>query len=48
MGHFGRITSLANLPNEKTLTSYVRKAAELNEKGVAGAVAGPAKKRNRR
>ena len=34
MGHFGRITSLANLPNEKTLTSYVRKAAELNEKGV--------------
>jgi len=34
MGHFGRITSLADLPNEKTLTSYVRKAAELNEKGV--------------
>ena len=34
MGHFGRITSLANLPNEKTLTSYVRKAAELNENGV--------------
>jgi uncharacterized protein YdeI (YjbR/CyaY-like superfamily) len=34
MGHFGRITSLADLPNERTLTSYVRKAAELNEKGV--------------
>ena len=34
MGHFGRITSLADLPNEKTLISYVRKAARLNEKGV--------------
>ena len=34
MGHFGRITSLADLPNEKTLINYVRKAARLNEKGV--------------
>jgi uncharacterized protein YdeI (YjbR/CyaY-like superfamily) len=34
MGQFGRITSLADLPDEKTLISYVRKAAELNEAGV--------------
>ena len=35
MGHFGRITSRADLPNDKTLLGYVRKAAELNEKGVS-------------
>ena len=34
MGHFGRITSLKDLPSEGKLTGYVRKAAELNEKGV--------------
>ncbi len=34
MGHFGRITSLADLPSEKILIGYVRKAAELNERGV--------------
>ena len=34
MGHFGRITSLDDLPSEKTLIGYVRKAAELNEKGI--------------
>jgi uncharacterized protein YdeI (YjbR/CyaY-like superfamily) len=34
MGHFGRITSISDLPNAKTLTGYVRKAAELNEAGV--------------
>jgi uncharacterized protein YdeI (YjbR/CyaY-like superfamily) len=34
MGHFGRITSVGDLPNEKTLIGYVRKAAELNEKGI--------------
>jgi uncharacterized protein YdeI (YjbR/CyaY-like superfamily) len=34
MGHFGRITSLDDLPGEKTLVGYVRKAAELNEKGI--------------
>jgi uncharacterized protein YdeI (YjbR/CyaY-like superfamily) len=35
MGQFGRITSLQDLPDEKTLLGYVRKAAELNERGVA-------------
>ncbi len=34
MGHFGRITSLADLPNEKILIGYVCKAAELNETRV--------------
>jgi uncharacterized protein YdeI (YjbR/CyaY-like superfamily) len=34
MGHFGRITSLADLPPEKTLIGYVRKAADLNDAGV--------------
>src|SRR3989454_8109535 len=34
MGHFGRITSISDLPNEKELIRYVRKAAELNEAGV--------------
>src|SRR5438045_1206954 len=34
MGHFGRITSIADLPNEKKLIGFVRKAAELNEAGV--------------
>jgi uncharacterized protein YdeI (YjbR/CyaY-like superfamily) len=34
MGHFGRITSISDLPNEKTLIDYVRKAAALNEAGI--------------
>ena len=34
MGHFGRITKLSDLPNEKRLIGYVRKAALLNEAGI--------------
>jgi uncharacterized protein YdeI (YjbR/CyaY-like superfamily) len=34
MGHFGRITKVSDLSDEKTLIGYVRKAAELNEAGV--------------
>jgi uncharacterized protein YdeI (YjbR/CyaY-like superfamily) len=34
MGHFGRITSIADLPAEEMLLSYVRKAAALNEAGM--------------
>jgi uncharacterized protein YdeI (YjbR/CyaY-like superfamily) len=34
MGHFGRITSLADLPPERTLVRIVKKAAALNEQGV--------------
>src|SRR6188474_1757893 len=34
MGHFGRITSLDDLPSDKVLTRYIRKAVELNEAGI--------------
>ena len=34
MGHFGRITKISDLPDEKTLIGYVRKATTLNEAGV--------------
>lgn len=38
MGHFGRITSLADLPPEKTLIGYVQKAADLNEAGTKSTI----------
>jgi uncharacterized protein YdeI (YjbR/CyaY-like superfamily) len=34
MGQLGRITSIEDLPSERTLTSYVKKAAKLNDEGV--------------
>jgi uncharacterized protein YdeI (YjbR/CyaY-like superfamily) len=34
MGSFGSITSLADLPSEKRLIGYVKKAAALNEAGI--------------
>ena len=34
MGHFGRITSLDDLPADKTLIAYVKKAAALNDAAV--------------
>jgi len=34
MGQFGRITSIADLPNEKLLAGYLRKAVELNDAGT--------------
>ena len=34
MGSFGSIKSLADLPREKTLIGYVKKAAALNEAGI--------------
>jgi len=34
MGHFGRITSLKDLPPEKRFIEYVRKAATLNKQGI--------------
>ena len=34
MGSFGCIKSLADLPDEKTLIGYVKKAAALNEAGI--------------
>jgi uncharacterized protein YdeI (YjbR/CyaY-like superfamily) len=38
MGHFGRITSLKDLPSSKVLLSYIKEAAKLNEDGVKLAV----------
>jgi uncharacterized protein YdeI (YjbR/CyaY-like superfamily) len=34
MGQFGRITSLKDLPAEKVLLGYIRKAVTLNEAGI--------------
>src|ERR1041385_5200657 len=34
MGHFGRLTSVNDLPNDKQLIGYIKKAAQLNERGV--------------
>lgn len=34
MGHFGRIRSIKDLPSDKKLAGYIKKAAELNERGV--------------
>jgi uncharacterized protein YdeI (YjbR/CyaY-like superfamily) len=34
MGHFGRITSVRDLPSDRVLTGYVKKAAKLNDAGV--------------
>ena len=34
MGHFGRLTSLADLPGDKLLIGYIKKAVKLNEAGV--------------
>ena len=34
MGQFGRITSIADLPAERVLLGYIRKAVELNDAGV--------------
>jgi uncharacterized protein YdeI (YjbR/CyaY-like superfamily) len=34
MGHFGRITSLKDLPDDKELIALIKKAAALNESGV--------------
>jgi hypothetical protein len=34
MGQFGRLTKLSDLPPRKTLASYVKKAAALNDEGV--------------
>jgi len=33
-GHFRRITSMADLPGDATLTSWIKKAAALNEAGI--------------
>jgi uncharacterized protein YdeI (YjbR/CyaY-like superfamily) len=34
MGHFGRITANSDLPSDRTLTAFIKKAARLNDEGV--------------
>jgi uncharacterized protein YdeI (YjbR/CyaY-like superfamily) len=34
MGHFGRLMSIKDLPGDKEMIGYIKKAAELNERGV--------------
>jgi hypothetical protein len=34
MGHFGRVTSMKDLPSKRVLVEYVRKAAQLNDQGI--------------
>lgn len=34
MGHFGRITALSDLPEDRVIIGYVKKAARLNAQGV--------------
>ncbi len=34
MGHFGKITSLKDLPSDKILIKYIQEAMVLNEKGI--------------
>jgi uncharacterized protein YdeI (YjbR/CyaY-like superfamily) len=38
-GHFGRITALADLPPDKELLRFIKKAVEVNESGVKRAIA---------
>lgn len=47
MGSFGRITSLEDLPSDKTVVGYLERAAQLNDEGVkvARKAAGSAKPR---
>jgi uncharacterized protein YdeI (YjbR/CyaY-like superfamily) len=46
MGHFGRITSLSDLPADKQMLAMIKKAAELNESGAKRPAAPrPAEKR---
>ena len=35
MGHFGRITSIKDLPSKKILAGYIKQAMKLNDDGVA-------------
>ena len=37
MGHLGRITSLKDLPSDRALSGYLKKAARLNDEGVQSA-----------
>jgi uncharacterized protein YdeI (YjbR/CyaY-like superfamily) len=45
MRQFGRITALSDLPNEKVLIGYIKKAVELNDAGVKKSPLKPKPKR---
>ena len=47
MGNFGKIMSLDDLPDDKKLIGYVRKAARLNETGAKSPARSKSKKRTR-
>jgi len=34
MGHYGKITSLKNLPSDKKIIAHIKEAMKLNEKGI--------------
>src|SRR5262249_54027805 len=44
MGQFGRITKIADLPSEKILSGYIKKAMQLNESGEKAPRAAPKQK----
>jgi uncharacterized protein YdeI (YjbR/CyaY-like superfamily) len=44
-GQFGRLTSVADLPTDRTLERYIKKAARLNDAGVAAPRRAPAPKK---
>ena len=44
MGHFGRITALGDLPDDKTLIAYVKRAVELKDSGAKQAKSAAPKK----
>ena len=44
MGHLGRITSLKDLPSDKKMIAWIKKAMKLNEQGIKVAKPKPAEK----
>lgn len=34
MGHFGKITSIKDLPSDKKIIGYIKEAMKLNDKGI--------------
>lgn len=44
MGHFGKITTIDDLPADKIIISYIKEAMRLNEDGISVPKAKPAKK----
>jgi hypothetical protein len=45
MGHFGRITSIKDLPPKRVLSAYIKEAKRLNEEGIAKQKPKPSKEK---